>query len=77
MQSGKQLFVLVGKLTTRQAVDPFLRRREKIAATALGRMAPSSRRSGAMAFTCGCATANGTEASGERSRIGESLARAP
>ena len=36
MQSGVQLFVLVGKLTTTEAAEVFLKWREKIAATALG-----------------------------------------
>jgi len=36
MQSKTQLFVLVGKLTTREAADLFLRWREKIIETAAG-----------------------------------------
>lgn len=36
MQSGTQLFVLVGKLTSSEAADTFLRWRERISATALG-----------------------------------------
>jgi len=36
MQSGAQLFVLVGKLTTTEAAEVFLKWREKIRATALG-----------------------------------------
>jgi hypothetical protein len=35
MQSGAQLFVLVGKLTTTEAAQGFLKWREKIASTAL------------------------------------------
>ena len=60
MESGTQLFVLVGKLTTAEAAETFLKWRERIVETVVSERGPFiARKSAAMGFTSGFAARTG------------------